>query len=75
MSWWMFAEGKANGFAAMALAFTVIAANEARVSQASRRIGRRAPLTVAGPPSVLRRVLGSWLRLPFGAPVGWWARS
>ncbi len=68
-SWWMFAEGRANGFAAMALAFTVIAANEARVSHSVTPHWAALIAAVAGAASVLGWVLGSWLRLPFGAPI------
>lgn len=68
-SWWMFAEGRANGFAAMALAFTVIAANEAWVSHSVTPHWAARVAAVAGAASVLGWVLGSWLRLPFGAPI------
>jgi hypothetical protein len=68
-AWWMFAEGKANGFAAMALAFTVIAANEAKVSHSATPHWAAHIAVVAGGASFLGWVLGSWLRLPFGAPI------
>ncbi|MDX0265695.1 hypothetical protein GOC60_31935 [Sinorhizobium meliloti] len=65
-SWWMFAEGGANGFAAMALAFT---GNEARVSHRVTPHWAALIAAVAGAASLLGWVLGSWLRLPFGAPI------
>lgn len=68
-SWWMFAEGQANGFAAMALAFTVIAANEAWASHSVTPHWASRIAAVAGAASVLGWVLGSWLRFPFGAPI------
>jgi hypothetical protein len=68
-AWWMFAEGKANGFVAMALAFTVIAANEAWVSHSITPHWAARIAVVAGGASVLGWMLGSWLRLPFGAPI------
>ena len=68
-SWWMFAEGRANGFAAMALAFTVIAANEAWASHSVTPHWAARVAAVAGASCVIGWVLGSWLRLPFGAPI------
>jgi hypothetical protein len=68
-SWWMFAEGRANGFAAMALAFTVIALNEGWVSHSATPHWAARVAAVAGAAAVLGWVLGSWLRLPFGAPI------
>jgi hypothetical protein len=68
-AWWRFAEGRANGFAAMALAFTAIAANEAWVSHSVTPRWAAGIAAVAGASSVLGWALGSWLRLPFGAPL------
>lgn len=73
-SWWMFAEGSGNGFAAMALAFTVIAANEAWAKDGVTPPWAPSIAAVAGMASFAGWVLGMWFGLPFGAPI-WVAGS
>jgi hypothetical protein len=68
-SWLMFAEGNANGFAAMALAFAVIAANEARMEGGVTPFWASSIAAVASLASFAGWVLGMWLGLPFGAPI------
>lgn len=68
-SWWMFAEGNANGFAAMALAFAFIAANEARTEGSVTPFWASSVAAVAGLASFAGWVLGMWLGLPFGSPI------
>ncbi|WP_159589726.1 hypothetical protein [Chelativorans xinjiangense] len=68
-AWWMFAEGSANGFAAMALAFTVIAANEARTASGTTPFWASSIGAVAGLASFAGWALGMGLGLPFGAPI------
>jgi hypothetical protein len=68
-TWWMFAEGNANGFAAMALAFSVIAANEARTADGATPLWASSIAAVAGAASFAGWVLGMWLGLAFGAPI------
>jgi hypothetical protein len=68
-SWLMFAEGNGNGFAAMALAFTVIATNEARTERGATPFWASLIAAVAGLASFAGWALGMWLGLPFGAPI------
>jgi hypothetical protein len=68
-TWWMYAEGRGNGFAAMAIAFTVIAANEARQPHGGVAHWAARIATVAGAASFAGWVLGSWLNLAFGGPI------
>jgi hypothetical protein len=68
-SWWRFAEGNGNGFAAMALAFTVIAANEARTEGGVTPTWASSAAAVAGIASFAGWVLGMWLGRSFGAPI------
>jgi hypothetical protein len=68
-SWWMFAAGMGNGFAFMALAFTVIAVNEARMAQATVPRCASSIAAMAGAASFVGWVLGSWLGFAFGAPI------
>lgn len=68
-SWWMFAAGIGNGFAFMALAFTVIAVNEARIAHATVPRWASSIAAVAGAASFVGWVLGSWLGFAFGAPI------
>jgi hypothetical protein len=68
-AWWMFAEGMGNGFAAMAIAFTLIAANEARQPHGTIFHWTARVATVVGVASVAGWVLGSWLNFPFGGPI------
>jgi hypothetical protein len=67
-AWWMFAEGMANGFAAMALAFTVIAASEARTA-AAMPVWASWIAAVAGAAAFAGWVLGSWLDVAIGGPI------
>jgi hypothetical protein len=67
-SWWVFAEGMGNGFAAMALAFTAIAGNETRTSGVTPRWASGIA-TVAGAASFAGWVLGSWLGVAIGGLV------
>jgi hypothetical protein len=73
-SWWLFAEGKANGFAFMALAFTVIAASETRAPQAATPYWAASIAALAGAASFAGWALGSWLNIAFGALI-WVAGS
>jgi hypothetical protein len=68
-AWWRFAEGNGNGFAAMALAFTVIAANEARTEAVATPFWASSIAAIAGVASFAGLVLGMWLGLAFGAPI------
>ena len=68
-AWWRFAEGNGNGFAAMALAFTVIAANEARTEAVATPFWASSIAAIAGVASFAGWVLGMWLGLAFGAPI------
>lgn len=68
-SWWMFAEGSGNGFAAMALAFTVIAANEARTQGGVTPFWASSVAAAAGLASFAGWALGMWLGLPFGSAI------
>jgi hypothetical protein len=67
-AWLMFAEGMANGFAAMALAFTVIAASEARTAEAMP-VWTSWIAATAGAASFAGWVLGSWLDVAIGGAV------
>jgi hypothetical protein len=67
--WWMFAEGNGNGFAAMALAFTVIAATEAWTKDSITPIWASSIAALAGLASFAGWALGMWLGLPFGSPI------
>ena len=68
-AWWGFAEGMGNGFAAMAIAFTAIAANEARHPHGTVFHWAARVASVLGIASFSGWVLGSWLGLPFGGPI------
>jgi hypothetical protein len=68
-TWWMFAQGNGNGFAAMALAFTVIAANEARTEGGATPFLASSIAAIAGVASFAGWALGMWLGLAFGAPI------
>jgi hypothetical protein len=67
-AWWVFAEGMANGFAAMALAFTVIAVNETRAA-AAVPVWASWIAAVAGAASFAGWVLGSWLDVAIGGAI------
>lgn len=73
-SWWRYAEGRANGFAAMALAFATIAANEARTPHSITPAWASWIGAVAGTASFIAWASGSWLGLAFAAPI-WVAAS
>jgi hypothetical protein len=68
-TWWAFSEGKANGFAAMALAFTVIAGNEALSAPGTTPIWASWVAAAAGAASFGGWVLGSWLGFAIGGPI------
>jgi hypothetical protein len=63
----------ANGFAAMALAFTVIAANEARTSE-TMPVWASWIAAATGAASFAGWALGSWLDVAIGGPI-WVASS
>lgn len=68
-AWWRFAEGKANGFAFLALAVAVIAANEARLPRAASPAWASWLATVAGVAAFAGWVVGAWLRIGAGSLV------
>jgi zinc transporter ZupT len=68
-SWWGFAAGMGNGFAAMALAFTIIAANEGRQPHGTVFYWATRGATVLGVASFAGWGLGSWLGFSFGGPI------
>jgi hypothetical protein len=65
-AWWSFAEGKATGFAFMALAVAVIAANEARSSEGATPPWTAWTGAAAGAASFAGWALGMW----FGVAAG-----
>ncbi|MBA2457736.1 MAG: hypothetical protein H0V43_02130 [Gemmatimonadales bacterium] len=65
-AWWAFAEGKANGFAFLALAVAVIAGNEARTSEGLTPTWSAWTAAVAGIASFAGWALGMW----FGVGIG-----
>lgn len=65
-AWWAFAEGKGNGFAFLALAFAVIAGNEARASVGATQMWSAWTATAAGFASFAGWALGMW----FGVGLG-----
>jgi hypothetical protein len=67
--WWVLAEGMANGFGFMALAFTVIAANEAWQPQGATPRWSSRVAAIAGAASFFGWVLGGWLDIPIGGPI------
>lgn len=69
MAWWAFAEGKANGFAVVALAIAVIAGQEARGSYASTPKWSAWAAVVAGVAAFVGWVLGMWFEVGFGSPL------
>ncbi|WP_163268921.1 hypothetical protein [Chelativorans alearense] len=68
-TWRLFAEGSANGFAAMALAFAVIAADEARADSGATPFWASSIGAIASLASFAGWALAMWLGLPFGAPI------
>jgi hypothetical protein len=65
-AWWAFAEGKATGFAFLALAVAVIAGNEARSSERATPKWSAWVAVVAGVASFAGWALGMW----FGVALG-----
>lgn len=73
-AWWAFAEGKANGFAFMALAFAVIAGNEARSPVRVTPAWSALIAMVAGVASFIGWGLGMWFGIGPGSLL-WVASS
>lgn len=65
-AWWAFGEGKANGFAFVALAIAVIAGNEARASAGATPAWAAWIAVVAGVASFAGWGLGSWFEIGYG---------
>lgn len=65
--WWAFAEGKANGFAFLVLAFAVIAGNEARSLEPATPAWAAWIAVVAGIASFTGWALGMWLGVGSGS--------
>jgi hypothetical protein len=65
-AWWAFGEGKANGFAFVALAIAVIAGSEARESGGATPPWAAWTAVVAGSGSFLGWALGMWLGVALG---------
>jgi hypothetical protein len=65
--WWAFAEGKATGFAFLALAVAVIAGNEARVSEGATPAWSAWVGSVAGVASFAGWALGMWFGVDGGS--------
>lgn len=65
-TWWAFAEGKANGFAFLALAVAVIAGNEARSPEGTTPTWSAWTAMVAGIASFAGWALGMWFGLGIG---------
>ena len=65
-AWWAFSEGKANGFAFVALAIAVIAGNEARASVGATPRWAAWTAVVAGVASFAGWALGIWFDIGFG---------
>lgn len=72
-AWWAFAEGKATGFAVLALAVAVIAHNEARMPQGATPAWASWVAVAAGIVAFAGWVLGMWLRIAPGSLV--WVMS
>ena len=73
-AWWAFAEGKANGFAFLALAVAVIAGNDARSAEAATPAWSASTAVVAGVASFTGWALGMWFGIGFGSLL-WVASS
>jgi hypothetical protein len=73
-AWWAFAEGKATGFAFMALAVAVIARNEAQSSERAAPAWSAWIAMVAGVVSFAGWALGMWFDVGFGSHL-WVASS
>lgn len=65
-AWWRFAEGKATGFALLALAVAVIAAHEARSPEGATPTWVAWMAALAGAGSFAGWALGMWLGVPVG---------
>lgn len=65
-AWWAFSEGKASGFALLALAVTVIAGNEARASMGATPTWSAWTAVIAGVGSFSGWALGMWFGLRLG---------
>ena len=65
-AWWAFAEGKATGFAFLALAVAVIAGNEARSTDGVTPAWAAWTAMVAGVASFTGWALGMWFEIGFG---------
>jgi hypothetical protein len=68
-AWWSFAEGKANGFAVLALAVAVIAASEARMPRGATPAWASWTGALAGIAAFAGWVLGMWLSITPGSLV------
>lgn len=68
-AWWRFAEAKATGFAFLALAFAVIAANEAAMPRPATPSWASWIATLAGAAAFAGWVTGAWLRIGGGSLV------
>jgi hypothetical protein len=71
--WWAFSEGKANGFAFLALAMVAIAANEARTGAAAVPAWSSWIAVAAGLGAFLGWTIGMWLGFEAGSLL--WAAS
>lgn len=65
-AWWAFSEGKASGFALLALAVTAIAGNEARASMGATPTWSAWTAVIAGVGSFSGWALGMWFGLRLG---------
>lgn len=66
-AWWAFAEGKAHGFAFMALAVAVVAGNEARSPGRFTPAWSAGVASVAGVASFAGWALGMWFEVAIGS--------
>lgn len=66
-AWWAFAEGKAHGFAFMALAVAVVAGNEARSPEGTTPVWSAWIALVAGVASFVGWALGMWFEVAIGS--------
>lgn len=73
-AWWVFAEGKAHGFAFLALALAVIAGHEARSRDGATPAWSAAVGSAAGVASFSGWALGMWFGIGIGNPL-WVAAS
>ena len=74
-AWWVFSEGMANGFAALALAVAAIAGNEARTTHRVTPVWASGVAIVVGITSFAGWALWSWLDLGLARRSGWHPRS